>query len=240
MGQCPGKGYRLDAMKLLAFFRANPCGALLLLQIVALLVYPFLDDLGTGRLVVNLIGIVVVAVAVAAVRSTPALTWVSVLLGGPVLVLTILEIVVHDPWLIVAASTLQAAFYFYTGYALIRYMFFDTDVSLDEVLATGATFTVFAWGFAYAYQALQVIWPMSFSAATNAENPRTWMELLFLSITILTSTGLSDIIPIRPQARAVVAIEQIAGMLYLAVIVARVIALMARRQQLRASGSDDD
>ena len=37
------------------------------------------------------------------------------------------------------------------------------------------------------------------------------MELLFLSFTTLTSTGLSDVVPIKPFARALVMIEQLAG-----------------------------
>ena len=41
--------------------------------------------------------------------------------------------------------------YFYTGYALLRYMFADHVVTTDELYATGATFTVVAWGFAYVY-----------------------------------------------------------------------------------------
>ena len=46
----------------------------------------------------------------------------------------------------------------------------------------------------------------------NPEQPRTWMELLFLSFTNLSSTGLSDVIPITGQARSVVMFEQLAGL----------------------------
>ena len=61
-----------------------------------------------------------------------------------------------------------------------------------------------AWGFAYLYSAIQVIWPGSFTAAIAPDAPRTWFELLFLSFTTLTSTGLSDVLPILPHARSVV------------------------------------
>ena len=55
------------------------------------------------------------------------------------------------------------------------------------------------------------------------------MELLFLSFTTLSSTGLSDVIPIRPFARSVVMIEQVAGILYLAMVVARMVGLTFAR-----------
>jgi hypothetical protein len=206
--------------------RRHPSGVLLAVQLAGILVYPFLGDRTAGRVVLQLFGLAVLVLAVMAVRSTPALTWISVLLGVPVVVLTVLELTWSDNQTIALCSAiLHAAFYGYTAYALIRYMFHDEHISRDELFATAATFTVVAWGWAYVYAAVQIIWPESFGAAENAADPRTWMELLFLSVTTLSSTGLSDVVPVRPHARSVVMLEQIAGMLYLALVVARVTAL---------------
>ena len=55
------------------------------------------------------------------------------------------------------------------------------------------------------------------------------MDLLFLSVTTLTSTGLSDIVSVKPHARSLVMLEQIAGMLYLAMVVTRITALTVTR-----------
>src|SRR4029077_3306958 len=136
---------------------------------------------------------------------TPALTWISILIGVPVVILTVLEVVQPDNTTIVLwSSALRAVFYFYVSYAFLRYMFFDRVVTLDELFAVGAVFTVLAWAFAYVFSAVQVLWPESFSAAIDPALPRTWFELLFLSFTTLTSVGLSDVTPILPHARSVV------------------------------------
>ena len=82
-------------------------------------------------------------------------------------------------------------------------------ITRDELYAVGATFTLVAWAFAYTYTVVQAIEPGSFTAAVDPEEQRTWMELLFLSFTTLTSTGLSDVVPIKPFARAVCMIEQL-------------------------------
>ena len=214
--------------------RRTPSAVLLTVQLAGILVYPFLGDQTAGRVLLQLFGLGVLALAVMAVRSTPALTWISVGLGVPVVVLTVLELVWRDNDTIALwSAVLHAAFYAYTAYALIRYMFHDEHISRDELFATAATFTVVAWGWAYAYAAVQIVWPDSFVAAQDAGDPRTWMELLFLSVTTLSSTGLSDVVPVRPHARSVVMLEQIAGMLYLALVVARVTALtvMGRDQR---------
>jgi hypothetical protein len=94
----------------------------------------------------------------------------------------------------------------------------------------GATFTLVAWGFAYAYTVCQAIEPGSFTAAVDPSAPRSWMELLFLSFTTLTSTGLSDVIPIKPFARGLSMIEQLAGLTYVAMLVSRLVGLTILRR----------
>ena len=55
------------------------------------------------------------------------------------------------------------------------------------------------------------------------------MELLFLSFTTLSSTGLGDVVPVRPFARGMVMIEQLAGIAYVAMVVSRLVGLLVLR-----------
>jgi len=215
--------------------RDTPSAVLLAVQLGGVLLYPFLENAsigdweGFGRSVLGLFGIVVLVLAVRAVRSTPALTWVSIALGIPVVVLTVAEGFTDNQQVALWSSVLHAVFYFYTAYGLIRYMFNDNWVTRDELYATGAAFTVVAWGFAYLYSVIQIVQPQSFSAFSNAAQPRTWFELLFLSFTTLTSVGLSDIGAIRPHARSVIMIEQVAGVMYVALVISRLVGLTIAR-----------
>ena len=217
----------------------HPCADLLLIQLLGILVYPFLGDQPLGRALFSTLALVVLVLAVMAVRMTPAMNWVSAILGLPVVVLTIWEAISPGAESVVLwSSVFHAAFYFYTGYALLRYMFADHVVTTDELYATGATFTVVAWGFAYVYLAVDIVAPGSFSVVGDPLEAKAWFEMLFLSVTTMTSTGLSDIFPIRPHARSAVMIEQIGGMLYLALVVARMIALTVTRTTTRVTKSD--
>jgi hypothetical protein len=208
----------------------HPCADLLIVQLLGILIYPFLGDQPLGRALFSIFALLVLVLAVFAVRMTPALSWVSGVLGLPVVVLTIWEAVAPGVESVVLwSSVFHAAFYFYTAFALLRYMFDDHIVTTDELYATGATFTVVAWGFAYVYLAVDVIWPDSFTAVSDPLQAKSWFEMLYLSVTTVTSLGLSDIVPVRPHARSFVMIEQIAGMLYLALVVARMIALTVSR-----------
>lgn len=215
----------------LRMLRRHPAGVLLGAQLIGVVVFPFMSG-PAGRAAISLFGLVVLSLAVWAIRTTPALSWVAVLIGLPTAVLTIAEAV--DPansGIALASAVLHALFYAYTSSGLIRYMFQDRRVTRDELLATGATFTVVAWAFAYLYAAAQIIWPGSFISAVDSDAPRTWVELLFLSFTNLTSTGLSDIVPVVEQARALVMIEQVAGVMYLALVVSRIVGLTLPRDE---------
>ncbi len=214
-----------------------PSGVLLQVQLLGIVVYPFLSERPLSRAIFGVFGLVVLVLALRVVRATPALTWVAATIGVPVAVLTVVQGFYPDNDAIALVSAvLHAAFYGYTASALLRYMFHDDRVTLDEILATAATFTVVAWAFAYAYAAVQIIWPGSYIAETPGST-RTWMELLYLSLTTLTSTGLSDIVPIEPAARAALMLEQMCGMMYLALAVARVTALTVVRPGGERPGS---
>jgi hypothetical protein len=128
------------------------------------------------------------------------------------------------------SSALEAVLYLYAAGALIAYMLADHEVTRDELFAVGATFTLVAWGFAYAYTVCQAVVPGSFTAAIDPTGHRSWLDLLYLSFTTLSSTGLSDIVPVKPFARGIVMLEMLTGLAYVAMVVSRLVGLMVMRR----------
>src|SRR4051812_15905222 len=176
-----------------------------------------------------MLGILVLALVVLAVRKSPAFTGIALVLGVPATILLLIQAITNSSTLNPYSSALEAVLYFYGAYALIRYMLADHEITRDELFAVGATFTLVAWGFTYVYTVWQAIEPGSFIAAIHPEAQRTWMELLFLSFTTLSSTGLSDVVPVDPFARSLCMMEQLAGVAYIAVVVSRLVALTIPR-----------
>ena len=215
---------------MLRIARREPSALLLAAQLSAVLLYPFLEGNGAGRAIFSVLGILILGLVLLSVRASPALTWVAVLLGTPATVLLVIQAVMGSDELFPYSSAIEAVLYFYAAGALIAYMLADHEVTRDELFAVGATFTLVAWGFAYAYVVCQAVEPHSFIAAVNSDADRTWMELLFLSFTTLSSTGLSDVVPIEPFARSLVMIEQLAGLGYVAMIVSRLVGLTVLRR----------
>ena len=214
---------------MIEFARRQPSAVLLAAQLAAVLIYPFLEGDGVGRAVFSVMGIVFLGLVLFAVRSSPALTWIGVVLAVPATALLLVQIVTDSEKLFPYSAAFEAVLYLYAAGALIAYMLADHEITRDELYAVGATFTLVAWAFAYIYTVCQEIEPGSFIAAERPEAQRTWMELLYLSFTTLTSTGLSDIVPIKPFARSLVMLEQLAGLGYVAMIVSRLVGLTLRR-----------
>lgn len=207
--------------------RDHPSGVLLVVQLLGVLIFPFTDQDGLGRTLLSAFGLVVLGIAVLAVNKTPSTRMVAWTLGAPVLVLTVLEAVLptHDTVMLIS-YIFHAIFYFYTAVSLLRYMFSDAWVSRDELFATGACFTVLAWAFAYTHGVVQMIWPGSYVHAGHG-GPLNWMDLLFLSFTTLTNTGLSDVTPAADagHARSILMLQMLAGLNYIALVVARLLGL---------------
>jgi hypothetical protein len=170
-----------------------------------------------------------------AVRSTPVLLWVSFIFALPATVLLLIQAVSEHDDLLPYSSALEAVLYLYAAYALVKYMLADREITTDELFAVGATFTLVAWAFAYMFTVVQAIEPGSFTAAVDPDGERTWMELLYLSFTTLTSVGLSDIVPLKAFARGLVMIEQVAGLGYIALVVSRLVSLTVIGSQGRPS-----
>lgn len=207
----------------------HPSAVLLGAQLLGVLAYPYLQGSRTGIAVFGVLQLAIVATALWAVRRTPALSWVALCFGVPGMVFTVLEAISPgSDWIVLTSALLHAPFYFYISYGMIRYLFHDDRVTRDELFATGAAFTVVAWGFAYVFVAAQVVWPGSFIGA-GGESERDWFELLYLSFSTLTSVGLSDVVPVEPHARSLVMVEMVAGVLYVALVVARLVGLTVTR-----------
>jgi predicted neutral ceramidase superfamily lipid hydrolase len=208
----------------LTLARREPSALLLAAQLAAVLGYPFMIDNDVGRSLFSLFGIAILGLVVLAVRDSPGLTGVAIALGIPAAVLLLIQAISGSDDLLPYSSALEALLYFYAAYALIAYMLADHEVTRDELFAVGATFTLVAWAFAYVYTVVQEAGPGSFGA------DRGWTELLFLSFTTLSSTGLSDIVPVMPFARSVSMIEQLAGLAFVAMVVSRLVGLTVMRR----------
>lgn len=211
--------------------RRHPSAFLLAAQLVSLVLYAFFDGSTNGRALLGTFGVLVLILAVWVVRRSPGLNWVAWVLVVPAIVLSLLSVYFVNPTLLIWASLLEAALYFYAAGSMVAYMMEDYRVTLDELFAAGSTFTLLAWGFTYTFIVCQTWFPGSFTGMLNPGEPRTFIELMALSFSNLTATGLGDVLPVAPLARVLAMLEQFVGIGYLAVVVSRLIGMTFMQQK---------
>jgi hypothetical protein len=178
-------------------------------------------DLSThGRLVVALLNVLVIVAAVAAVgRSVLSFVFVTVL-AVAALVFFWQSLVYEDVGHLVRAYFLSAALDFATIVYLLRYVFRPEVMTADKLFGAAAAYLMLGSLWATLYALVNHYYPGSFVAGTEGRTADL-SDYLYFSYTTLTSTGYGDIVPKTRQARAVCMVEQLAGGLYLAILIAR-------------------
>jgi hypothetical protein len=125
----------------------------------------------------------------------------------------------------------QAAFHAFIVSCLLRYMLKDEIMTVDELFAAAGLYFTMAFVFAYLYTLIEFLAPGAFfiNAANNPDGVVRWWELLYFSFTCLTSVGFGEITPVNEHARSLVMIQQMLGVLYIALVISRLVTLQRGR-----------
>lgn len=206
-------------------FTAYPSLLLLLVQLISILINPMLQATSFDQAIFNCFNLLALALAVWIVNRSPLINWVAWILAIPSVILTGAFVSSGNAYYLIWAQSLESAMYFYTAIGLIMYMFNDNVLTRDELFAAAATFTVLAWGFTLAYSVCQLIYPGSITGNMNPGQARSWVDLTFLSFSILSSTGYGDVMLVHPIAKVIGTIQMFFGLMYMALIVSRLVTL---------------
>ena len=206
-------------------FRVLPSAWLLSLQFIILIVSVAVNYSITYRTISWVLGVLVLLVIAKVIKQTPMFTFLGLsFVGGAVFFSSLTLLGLQNPLIQVTAHIFEAAAYFSAAYGLLRYMFEDRYLTRDELFAAGAVFTLLAWGFAFLYNVCQLLVPDSFRDP-NSSGLQSWLDLLFLSFSLQSATGLSDLMPKSAPARVLALLQMFFGVMYLALIVSRLITL---------------
>ena len=199
---------------------------LLLVQLNMLILYLVTSTSRSYQTLMWALGVLALLMIAKVIRQTPVYSVIGLFFVTGAFIFSILMLIgLRSVPMQITAHLFEAAAYFCAAYGLVRYMFADRYLTKDELFAAGAVFTLLAWGFAFLYSICQLTVPNSFQNPNHVGEYQTWLDLLFLSFSLQSATGLSDVIPIAPAARIVAMLQMFGGVMYLALIVSRLIAL---------------
>jgi hypothetical protein len=191
--------------------------ALLALLLAFLVVAPMSHELPYGKLIVGAAQAFVLVAAVAAVsRSMPAFV-LTVLLAAAAIGLTFFGV---SPGAVRAGLIAATGAYLVTFVMLLTYVLRPQVMNADKLFGAGAAYMLMGVTYGAGYAIVQDFFPGSF-AFGGAVTALARYDLVYFSFTVLSSTGFGDITANLPPARALVVMEQISGVLYVAIIIAR-------------------
>ncbi|WP_445116830.1 ion channel [Acinetobacter sp. WZC-1] len=172
------------------------------------------------------LGVLALLIIAKVIRQTPVFTALGLFFVSGACLFSFFILIGYSPTYIqVAAHLFEAMAYFCAAYGLLRYMFADRYVTKDELFAAAAVFTLIAWAFAFLYSVCQMLVPHSFMNTMHPGVDQNWLDLLFLSVSLQSATGLSDLMPVSAAARVIAMLQMFGGVMYLALVVSRLISL---------------
>ena len=196
---------------------------LLCVALIALLVaIPMLRDTLPGRTLLAFFHVAILLAAVAAVGRTRRSLLIAGMLLLPAFVLRLGVVVSGAPELLAANWVFSAIFYLFVVANLLWYVFLPQVISQDKLFGAVAAYIMIAIFWSYLHALAQYFYPDSY-AFQGVPQPLQTEELIYFSFTVLTTSGFGDIAPANIQARYLTILEMLVGVMFVAILIARLI-----------------
>jgi len=199
-----------------------------LLATLALLIMgrPFLPDFGRN-LVIVMLGLSLVTAAVTSAARQYQI-WVGIALTAVIIFASLMP---KDSAYFNADLVSPGLGVFYwavTAFLILRRILVRTDrITADTINGAICVYLLMGLGWSHAYALLDAIEPGSFQlggAAVTAVG-HSFERFIGFSFITLTTVGYGNVIPLTPRAEALAVAEAVTGQLYLAVLLARLVAM---------------
>lgn len=125
---------------------------------------------------------------------------------------------------------------FYASFRILRFVF-RGRVNTNTIFAAVCVYLMLGQIFAQGLAFLSMVLDRGLIVDPNG-TVATMEQLVYFSYTTLTTTGLGDFRPITPLARTIVAIETLAGELFMVLLVGRLVGLHVSRKARHQNFND--
>jgi voltage-gated potassium channel len=197
----------------------------LLIALFALFVsFPFVETLRSGALIESILISVVLIAAIFAVAGSRSVLWAAMLLALPALAARWIHQLRPDavpPELFLVAGILFVSFVIVN---LLRFVLSATSVNIEVLCVSISAYLLLGLVWTLAYWLVAEIIPDAF-AFNGQETSLKGFNGLYFSLITMCTVGYGDITPVAKVARMLAAMEAITGLLYVAVLIARLVAL---------------
>lgn len=194
-------------------------------------VYPFFQTGSLRREVLALLALAIPAAGIYAVSEDRRRLILSLALGIPSLIggLEALAGIELLPGRVLALA-LALAFYVYAAGSITAHVLKAEDVTLDTLFGAASIYLLLGFVWTLGYMLLERLQPGSFSFASGSTSmgAPTLADFVYYSFVTLTTLGYGDIAPVTARARSLAVLEAIIGVLFVALLIARLVGMYRR------------
>jgi hypothetical protein len=211
-------------------FRRFSTVQLLIVLAVLLICAPFVEELEGGHLILSVLFSLVLIAAVVAVADRKRTLAIALVLAVPAITARWINHfrpdLVHPSVFLICALVLLA---FVIGH-LLSFILRAPVVTVDVLCASIAAYLMLGLTWTVAYWIVDQVKPGgAFSFNTDrGEHSMNGFTGFYFSFITLSTDGYGDITPVSRAARWLAALEAMTGLLYVAVLIARLVSLYSR------------
>jgi hypothetical protein len=212
---------------------------LLVTLVLVLFVRPFISTLSVSTAIVDiLLFVALIAGAFTSIEQRRQLWTTTVLIS--------LTVVVRVSWHVSEAHSLLVAFLSLaivsnsciTGF-LLKSLFSSekkSAVTKDTLFKAVSIYLLLGLTWTFAYSLLELLSTGSFTFGTQSLDGSHFERFIGFSLTTLTTLGYGNVSPASPQADSLATLQAIVGQIYLAIVIARLVALQIAQGEKRLHG----
>lgn len=205
---------------------------LLAVMLLLILAAPLLFSTTIGRALVPFVGAAIPLAGVYAVSGDRRQLRIALLLGVPAVLASGANLMGDGARLWGGAALLiPLGFYVYAIWIVGTRVLGTTRVTGDTLAGAACVYLLLGvlwWGL---YAFVEVRAPGSFTGIRplGVGVPEHRLDLLYFSFVTLTTLGYGDVVPVSSQARSLAIVEAVTGVLYIAILIARLVGLHGAR-----------
>ena len=195
-------------------------------QVLLLALFPYLDRPGIRTILFRSLGVMAFVAGIYAVSEKRVhrmtAVWLAILAIVPYSIVTIRP----NSRLMSAALLCTLIFLVFTLVSLLRAVLRSMKVTHDTIYGSLSVYLLMAITWGCAYLLLVTFQPAALSSESLRQPNHVvdWSDCMFYSFITLTSLG-GGLVPVSPQARSLTILENVSGVLYVAVLIARLISV---------------
>jgi hypothetical protein len=188
--------------------------------------FPFVEEVKGGDIIVSILLSLVLLCAVLAVAEGKHVLMIAIVLAIPAIagrwISHFRPDLVPPPVFLTAGLVLIA----FVVANLLRFVLRAPSVNMDVLCASLSAYLMLGLLWTVAYWLVDQLTPGAFAFNTNdGRQSIHGFNAFYFSFVTLSTVGFGDITPVSKVARMLAAMEAITGLLYVAVLIARLVAL---------------